>query len=427
MASVKAVEAAYGVSCLPAARRIRELIYHAFFVADHATHFYCLGGPDFLVGPDAPAAERNVLGVIRKAGLAVGQGLIDCRRRNHELIKQLGGRGIHPCGGVPGGWSVPLSREQQIEFSRYASDNVAFAQSSLKLFDEVVLRNQSYRDMVMSDLYHQRTHCMGTVDETMASRYYDGLIRVVDTAGEEVALYEPKEYLAHIAERVEPWSYLKFPYLKRFGWQGFVDGQQSGIYQATPLARLNVADRLGTPLAQAEFERFYDAFGALGKAPRGRNRPVHHQLATHWARLIELLHAAERMKELTEHPEICDPMVRQACQPRSGQGVGSVEAPRGTLIHHYETDDRGVITGVNLVVGTTNNNAPISLSVMKAAKGLIRNGAFTEGILNRVEMAFRLYDPCCSCATHALGLAPLEVLLRRQRDGAVLDHASRGC
>jgi len=426
LAAIKGVDQAYGVQCLPAARRVRELIYNAFFVTDHTTHFYCLGGPDFIVGPDAPPSERNILGVIRKVGLDIGQQVIDCRKRNHHLIKQLGGRGVHLCGALPGGWSVPVTREQQAEFRAYAEENVAFASFSLKIFEEIVLKDPVYRELVLSDLYLHETHSMGTVDENMASNFYDGKIRIVDTLGQEVALYEPNNYLDHIAERVEPWSYLKFPYLKKFGWHGFVDGQGSGIYQATPLARLNVSDRLSTPLAQAEFERFYDTFGVRGKGGGGRNLPVHHRLATHWARLIELLHAAERMVELLDHPEICDPNVRQAVEPKAGIGVGSVEAPRGTLTHHYETDVRGVLTKVNMIVGTTNNNAPISLSIMKAAKGLIHGGKVTEGILNRVEMAFRLYDPCCSCATHALGKAPLELSLRRKSDGALLDRISRG-
>jgi F420-non-reducing hydrogenase large subunit len=425
MAAAKAVDAAFGVTCLPAARRIRELIYMAFFVTDHTTHFYCLGGPDFIVGPDAPASERNILGVIRKVGVDIGLQVINCRKRNHELIKRLGGRGVHLCGALPGGWSVALSEEMRRDFLDCAKENIDFARFSLKTFDDIVLKDQAYLDLMFSDLYRHETHSMGTVDAGMAPNFYEGRIRVVDTLGNEVVLYDPKDYLSHIAEHVEPWSYLKFPYLKKFGWNGFVDGQESGIYHATPLARLNVADRMATPLAQAEFERFFDTFGARGKAANGRNLPVHQRLATHWARLIELLHAAERMQELLEHPEICDPAVRQVVEARAGIGIGSVEAPRGTLTHHYETDVRGVLTKVNLIVGTTNNNAPISLSVMKAAKGLIKGGVFSDGILNQVEMAFRLYDPCCSCATHALGKAPLEVNLRAV-DGSLLDQQVRG-
>ena len=424
MAAAKAVDAAFGVTCLPAARRIRELIYMAFFVTDHTTHFYCLGGPDFIVGPDAPACERNILGVIRKVGVDIGLQVINCRKRNHELIKRLGGRGVHLCGALPGGWSVALSEEMRRDFLGCAKENIDFARFSLQAFEDIVLKDQAYLDLVLSDLYRHETHSMGTVDVGMAPNFYEGRIRVVDTLGNEVALYDAKDYLSHIAEHVEPWSYLKFPYLKKFGWQGFVDGQDSGIYHATPLARLNVADRMATPLAQAEFERFYDTFGVRGKAANGRNLPVHHRLATHWARLIELLYAAERMQELLEHPDICDPEVRQVVEARAGIGIGSVEAPRGTLTHHYETDERGVLTKVNLIVGTTNNNAPISLSVMKAAKGLIKGGVFSDGILNQVEMAFRLYDPCCSCATHALGKAPLELNLRAA-DGSLLDQQVR--
>ena len=425
MAAIKAVDAAYGVECLPSARRIRELIYMAFFVTDHTTHFYCLGGPDFIVGPEAPASERNILGVIRKVGLEIGQKVINTRKRNHELIKQLGGRGVHLCGAVPGGWAVAVSKEQQAEFRHWAEENVEFAKFSLKAFEDIVLKNTEYLDLVLSDLYRHETHSMGTVDSNMSTNFYDGQIRVVDTFGSEIALYDAKNYLDHIAERVEPWSYLKFPYLKKIGWKGFVDGQDSGIYHATPLSRLNVSDRLSTPCAQAEFERFYETFEARGKAANGRNLPIHHRMATHWARLIELLYAAEHMCELLDHPEICDPNVRQIVQPRAGVGIGSVEAPRGTLTHHYETDDRGVLTKVNMIVGTTNNNAPMSLSIMKAAKELIHNGKASEGILNRIEMAFRLYDPCCSCATHALGKAPLELLIRQAGSGTLLDRKVR--
>lgn len=426
MAAAKAVDAAFGVECLPAAKRIRELIYMAFFVTDHTTHFYCLGGPDFIVGPNAPASERNILGVIRKVGLETGQKVIGTRKRNHELIKRLGGRGVHLCGALPGGWAVPLTQEMREEFLPFAEENVAFAQFTLQAFEAIVLKDAGYLDLILSDLYRHETHSMGTVDAGFAPNFYEGKIRVVDTLGNEIALYDPSDYLDHVAERVESWSYLKFPYLKKVGWKGFTDGQESGIYQATPLSRLNVADRMATPLAHAEFERFYDTFGARGKGPGGRNLPVHHRLATHWARLIELLYAAEKMRELLNHPEICDPNVRQKVEARAGVGVGSVEAPRGTLTHHYQTDPRGVLEKVNMIVGTTNNNAPISLSIMKAAKGLIHGGKVSEGILNQVEMAFRLYDPCCSCATHALGKAPLELLLRRAGSGELLDRISRG-
>jgi len=426
IAAAKALDEMFGAPCLPAAIRIRELIYNAFFVTDHTTHFYCLGGPDFIVGPDAPKEERNILGVIRKVGLDAGKEVIACRARNHELIKKLGGRGVHLCGALPGGWSIAVSPEIAQEARQTARQNIEFALFSLEIFHKIVLGNEGYRDLVMGDLYAHETYSMGTVDADNAPNFYDGTIRVVAPEGNEFTSYKANEYQNHIAEHVEPWSYVKFPYLKKIGWKGFVDGQQSGVYQATPLARLNVADQMATPRAQAEFERFFDAFGCRGKGPNGRNRPVHHRLATHWARLIELLYAAERMQELADHPDLCDPNVRQIVSSRSGVGIGSVEAPRGTLTHHYSCDERGILTSVNLLVGTTNNNAPIGMSIAKAAKGLIHKGIVSEGILNRVEMAFRLYDPCCSCATHAIGSAPLELTVRRSGDGAVLDRIRRG-
>ena len=215
----------------------------------------------------------------------------------------------------------------------------------------------------------------------------------------------------HIAEHVEPWTYLKFPYLKDVGWKGFVDGKDSGVYCATPLSRLNASDGMATPKAQEAFEKLYETLGS--KKVNGRYQPVHHRLATHWARLVELLYAAERMLELVTDPEITDPNVRPIVTTTPDEGVGSVEAPRGTLTHHYWTDEHGILTKVNLIVGTTNNYAPMSMSVKKTAQSLIQNGTVvTEGLLNRIEMAFRSYDPCMSCATHSLpGQMPLEVVI----------------
>jgi F420-non-reducing hydrogenase large subunit len=254
---------------------------------------------------------------------------------------------------------------------------------------------------------------MGTVDSQNRVNFYDGLIRVVDPDGAEILKYPCRDYTQHIAERVEPWSYLKFPYLKKVGWKGLVDGKDSGVYTATPLSRLNVSDSMATPLAQAEFERFYTTLGS--KKVNGRFQPVHHRLATHWARLVELLYAAERMLELATDPEITSPEVRTIPSGRISPrgGVGSVEAPRGTLTHHYEANERGLVTKANLVVGTTNNYAPMAMSIKRAAEKLIHGGKVTDGLLNRVEMAFRLYDPCLSCATHSLpGQMPLVVTLR---------------
>ena len=316
-----------------------------------------------------------------------------------------------------------MTKDEQKIILEYAQQNVDFALFSLKLFDDVVLANQAYVDLIVSDAFTHETYYMGTVDEKNLINFYDGMIRVTGPDGKEFVQYPANDYTQHIAERVEPWSYLKFPYLKNIGWKGFVDGMDSGVYCATPLSRLNAADGMATPKAQEHFDRFYETLGS--KKSDGRYLPIHHRLATHWARLIELLYAAERMQELAKDPEILDPNVRPIITNTPTEGVGSVEAPRGTLTHHYKTDENGILTDVNLIVGTTNNYAPIAMSIKKAAQGLIKNGKVTEGLLNTIEMAFRNYDPCMSCATHSLpGQMPLEIQIH-DADGNLIDTLSQ--
>ena len=425
MAAAKALDMLFGAEPPPAARKLRELMYSAFFVTDHATHFYALGGPDFIIGPDAPPAERNILGVIRKVGLELAREVLDCRARNHRAITVLGGRPIHPVAGMSGGWSCSLSEAARGEIETAARRNIEFALRSLTLFHSLVLGSQEYSDMMRSETYCHRTYSLGTLDSRNRVNFYDGTLRVVDPEGAEFDRFDAAGYRDRITERVEPWTFLKFPFLSRVGWKGFEDGKDSGVYTATPLARLNVSDGMATPLAQEEFERFYETVGS-GKA-NGRYRPVHHRLATHWARLVEMLYAAERMLELATDGEITSPDVRRIPDGIRGIGIGSVEAPRGTLIHHYETDQQGILTKVNLVVGTTHNYAAMSMSIKKAAQCLIHGGQIVEeGLLNRIEMAFRLYDPCLSCATHSLpGRMPMEVIVRTA-DGAPPRSFRRG-
>lgn len=403
MASTKALDALYQVEPPPAAKKIRELVYATFFVEDHALHFYFLGGPDFVVGPQAPKGERNILGVLGKVGLEVGKEVIGLRREMRELITRLAGKVIHPVFGLPGGIAKPLTKEDVEALQKGSAHAVEFAKFSLKVFADVVLANQAYVDWITSDIYTHKTYYLGLVDEQKKVNFYDGRLRVVDPAGREAAIFPVSEYLDHIGEHVEPWSYIKFCYLKKVGWKGFVDGADSGVYSVAPLARLNAAGGMATPAAQEEYERFYATLGG---------KPVHFTLANHWARLIELLYAAERMAELASDPEILDPNVRTLPTATPSEGVGVVEAPRGTLIHHYCTDERGIITAANLIVATQNNAARIAMSVDKAARGLIKNGEVSDGLLNMVEMAFRAYDPCHGCATHALpGSMPLIVHL----------------
>ena len=412
MAAAKAADAVYHVDPPRTAKMLRELLYSAFYVTDHATHFYALAGPDFVMGPDAPVAERNILGVIHKVGLEIGGKVINARKAGHTVIEMIGGRKVHPCTSIPGGLTKGISKEQQKEILELGKWAVEFGQFTLKLFNDIVLGNKEYVDLILGDIYTHRTYYMGTVDENNHINFYDGKVRVVGPDGKELVKYAPADYTQHIAEHVEPWTYLKFPYLKAVGWKGFTDGKDSGVYCATPLSRLNAADGMATPLAQEEYDKFYKTLGG---------KPVHQRLATHWARLIELLYAAERWVELASDPEITSDNFHAKPTEVPTEGVGIVEAPRGTLTHHYTTDERGVLTKVNLIVGTTNNYAPISMSIDKAARSLIKKGAVvTEPMLNMVEMAFRSYDPCFGCATHSLpGQMPLEVTIRDAKGDAV--------
>jgi F420-non-reducing hydrogenase large subunit len=241
---------------------------------------------------------------------------------------------------------------------------------------------------------------MGTVDENNKVNFYDGKVRVVDTEGKEFVKFGPNEYLDVIEEHVEPWTYVKMPYLKKLGWRGFVDGPETSLYRVGPLGRLNASDGMATPDAQAEYERMYKTLGG---------KPVHATLAFHWARLIELLYATERGLELIKDPEITGKNIRNK-PGKPGEGVGIVEAARGTLIHHYQLDENALAKKVNLVVATTHNAPGICMSVKNAAQGIIKDGNVNDGLLNMVEMAFRAYDPCWACATHfAIGEMPLEV------------------
>jgi len=399
-AAVKALDAAFNVEPPSAAKKLRELMYAGYIIYDHTLHFYYLGGPDFIVGPDAPPEKRNILGVIEKVGMDVAKEVIKHRAYGQKITEILGGKATHPVCGLPGGISKPLSEENRAEIEKMAASSLEFARFTLKIFHDLVLGNSRYVDMIKSDAYTMKTYYMGLVDENDKVNFYDGKIRVVDPNGKEFLKFEPKDYLTHVGEHVEKWSYSKFPYLKRVGWKGLAYGAENGVYRVGPLGRLNSSSGMATPLAQAEYEAMYKTLGG---------KPVHGTLAFHWARLIELLYATERALELVRDPEITSTNVRNK-PGEPGEGVGVVEAARGTLYHHYVLDKDALIKDVNMIVATTNNYPAICMSIRDAAKGLIHGGNVDQGILNKVEMAFRAYDPCFGCATHyAIGQMPLAI------------------
>jgi F420-non-reducing hydrogenase large subunit len=404
MASCKATDAVYHVDPPSAAKKLRELFYCAHMLHSHIAHFYALAAPDFVLGPMSDPAERNILGVVAKVGLEIGGEVIKHRAYAQDIQAVIGGKATHPVCGLPGGMSKAITEEDRKDFEAKAKSLVEFAKFSLKLFNDVVLANKEYLDIILGDIYTMKSYYMGLVDANNKVNFYEGDIRVVDEAGKEFVKFKPADYTEHIAEHVEPWSYLKFPYLKKVGWKGFAEGRDSGIYRVAPLARLNVADGMATPVAQEEYDKMYATLGG---------KPVHATMAFHWARLIEIVYAAERLLELSQDKEVTSPNVRTIPTATPDEGVGVVEAPRGTLIHHYQTDKKGIVEKVNLIVATGHNNSAMNMSVAKAARGFVHNGkVVAEGLLNMVEMAFRAYDPCMACATHNLpGQMPLEVTI----------------
>jgi F420-non-reducing hydrogenase large subunit len=405
LASARALDALHRAAPPPAARKIQALYYNLFLFEDHLLHYWYLGGPDFYAGASAPPPMRSILGVLARVGADLGRRILAVRKEARDLMGAMAGRTVHPVFAVPGGISKPLDAETIARAREAAPRFVRFAEDTLASFHAAVRGEREYATALSSETFRVRCHSLGTVDEAGRLAFLDGELRVVDPGGAEVARFPPADWLRHIAERVEPWTYAKLTFLAAKGWHGLVEGADSGIYRVGPLARLNVAAAMATERADGERRRLLDALGW----------PAHQTLAFHWARLVEALQAAESVERLAADPEIASRDVRAVPAPLDGprEGVGVVEAPRGTLIHHYSADARGMLTAVNLVVASQHNAAPVQISVQKAARGLVRGGKVDEALLNQLEMAFRAYDPCNACASHALpGELPLVVTVR---------------
>jgi F420-non-reducing hydrogenase large subunit len=411
MAAVKALDNCFGAEPTPLARKLRELVYAGYYIYDHILHFFFLGGPDFIMGPDSPREKRNILGVIEKVGLDLAKEVIKHRAYGQKMTEILGGKPTHPVCGLPGGMTKGLTEETRKEMETMARSCEAFARKTLELFHSLVLDNKQYRAMIENPVYSHQVYNMGLVDANNKVNFYDGKVRVVGPDGKEFVKFDPQDYLEHVAEEVLEWSYVKVPYLKAIGYKGLRDGKDSGLYRVGPLGRLNASDGMATPRAQVEYEEFVAALGP---------KPVNNALAYHWARLIELRYATERAIELVTDPEITGSDYRNMEFKPNYEGVGIVEAARGTLIHHYETTEEMLMKKVNLIVATTNNKGVINMSVRDAAKDLIKGGKVTEGLLNTVEMFLRAYDPCFGCATHALGAMAFEVNIH-DANGSVVE------
>jgi F420-non-reducing hydrogenase large subunit len=379
LASNKAVDGCFGVTLPPAGRKLRELMQTISHSEDKILHFYFLAAPDFVLGPDADYSVRNVVGIV-KAAPELAKRVVQMRYMAKMILEKFAGKAIHPMAGVVGGFSRAMVEDERKEILGKMKEMLDFALFTIDFAKTQVF--PKYLDAVQS-LGVIRTGFIGTVDNDGALNLYDGKIRLMKAEGSFVD-FEYKDYSDYIGEHVERYSYGKMPYARVWD-EGFsldVDNPK-GIYRANTLARINVADKMATPKAQAELEEFREKFG----------RPAQYTLLHHWARLIEEVYACEHAIELLEDKGITDANVRAKVEPKAGRGVGCVEAPRGTLIHDYTTDDNGMITKANLIVGTTHNLGPINMSVNQAARALIKDGVVNEGILNRIEMAVRAYDP----------------------------------
>ena len=403
LASAKACDEIIGVTPPRPARLLRELMHMGQFIQSHSMHFFELAGPDMLLGFDADPAIRNVVGVIQ-ANPELALKAVQSRAFGQDIIKKLGGKRVHPVHSIPGGVNAPLSQEDCDDLLSRIDEVLETIKVALSIAKGWFEANRELVDKyaVFSSGY------MGMVDEKGGLQLYEGRIRLTDKNGKILEEFEGKNYLENIAEHVEDWSYLKFPYYRKAGYP-------EGTYRVGPLGRLNVAEKINTPLANEEFENFK----ALGGG-----KPVEGTLWYHYARLIEDLYAIERAKESLLDPEILSTDLATESNVLTGEGVGCLEAPRGTLFHHYKVDQNGMLTKVNLIVATGHNNWAINKAVEMVAKSFVDGKKLTEGMLNRVEAAIRAYDPCFSCSTHAIGAMPMVIELREE-DGTLIDHVER--
>jgi NAD-reducing hydrogenase large subunit len=385
------------------AQLLRELMHMGQVIQSHSMHFFELAGPDLLLGFDADPAIRNVVGVVQaNPDLAVKA--VRLRAFGQDIIRKLGAKRIHPNHSIPGGVNAPLSEKDRDEILSQIDDMTDVVKTGI-----AVARGWYDGNMeVVNNFAVFPTMYMGLVDDGGGLQLYDGKLRLSDRAGKVLEEFDPQNYLDFIGEHVEDWSYLKFPFYKKMGWP-------KGIYRVGPLGRLNVADKINTPMANEEFKNFKSL---------GGGKPVEGSLWYHYARLIEDLYAIERAKEILLDPNVTSTEIATDYAGVTREGVGCIEAPRGTLIHHYKTDANGMLTKVNLIVATGHNNWAMSNAVEMVAKTFVDGKKLTEGMLNRVEAAIRAYDPCLSCSTHAIGAMPMVIELV-EADGRVIHQVSR--
>jgi len=404
LAASKALDSVVGARTLTrTAELIRRLMHYGQMLQSHALHFYHLASPDLLFGFDSPVAQRNIVGVLSAYPEIARQGIL-LRKYGQEVIRVTAGRRIHGTGSIPGGVNKAVTEAERDELLEPLPQIFEWARSGLRLVAELHRKNP--------ELYARfgtaRSNLLSLVGRDGKLDLYDGVLRARDADGQIIFDgVECWDYAAKLHENVRSWSYMKFPFISSLG-------AEAGWYKVGPLARLQNCDSVGTPLADAARDEW------LSSAP---SRPMHGSLSFHWARLIELLHAAEVIADLLADPELLgDDLVRSG--PRQGPSVGIIEAPRGTLIHHYEVDDQDLVTMCNLIVSTTHNNRAMNEAIRDVALQYLDGHEPSEGLLNHIEVAIRAFDPCLSCATHALGKMPLWVEIV-DADGVLVERLER--
>lgn len=403
LASAKAGDAILGVEVPETAVKLRRLMNLGQFIQSHALSFFHLSSPDLLLGFDSDPARRNILGVIEDHPDIARDGVL-LRKYGQQIIERLGGKRIHPAWAVPGGVREPLTPQNRDAIKEGLKENIVRARNALGLFKMVL--GQHFEEA--RSFGNFPSLFMGLVNRDGGWEVYKGNLRIVDAGGRVVAdQLDPAKYDGFIGEAVEPWSYLKFPYYLPGGYPG-------GMYRVGPLARLNVATHIGTPLADQELAEFR-SFG------RGS---VLSSFYYHYARLIELLASLEQVQVLMDDPKLLSPRVRAMAGVNFERGVGVHEAPRGTLLHDYRVDWDGVVRDVNLIVSTGHNNLAMNRTVTQIAEHFVNGRGLSEGVVNRIEAGVRAYDPCLSCSTHSLGQMPIVVELRDSQ-GGLLDRIQR--
>jgi len=404
LAAAKACDAIISADIPRPAKLLRELMHMGQVIQSHSMHFFELAGPDLIFGWDADPKIRNVVGII-EANPELALKAVRLRKFGQEIIARLGGRRIHPSYAVPGGVNNTLSIKDRDELLKEIDTMISYIQEGISIAKDWIEKNKE----TVNEFGVLSTGYMGLVTEEGGLELYDGKVKLIDKEGNLLELFDGASYLNYIGEHVEDWSYLKFPFYKKLGWP-------DGVYRVGPLARLNVAEKIDTPLAQEEFKNFKSINGG---------KPVEGSLYYHYARLIEDLFAAERAKELLLDPDILSDDILINTGKILPEGVGVIEAPRGTLIHHYWVDDKGAIVKANLIVATGHNNWAMSKGVEEVAKRYIDGKNLTEGMLNRVEGLIRCYDPCLSCSTHAVGKMPMIIDIVSSSTGEVIGSVKR--